>query len=426
LKALKKGEKIKYLGVNFEKELVFDKAEVITNFHKDVERLVGTTVLRSDQKLNIINQYLWPRLTYVLQVTPTELISINFLEDIDKIIRSSVKDILTLPSDTPTSFLYGPKRFKGLGLMRAKWESFIQHINMCVTLKNIGNCHVDEFIDFPQEITQSLNKLQIQANDVFTNDFAPKDKRRIGTTLRSKLQFKEFELWSKLPSKGRGVELFKEVPSSNQWIYSKNGLTTSEWINALKMVACVVPVRSVPGRSQDGTLCRHCREPETLSHVLGSCPHGALLRNTRHHAVRSAIAEAIRAKGLQVVEEVHCIAQGGSNRRLDILAYNPETKVGTIIDPTIRFETNINQPDEVNKEKRTIYEPCIEYLKDKYQLNSITVIGVMIGSRGTLTKLFVNFMKQFGLPSKLKNEIVLLVLKGSSQIISNHLYSKIS
>jgi hypothetical protein len=75
LHALKSGEKIKYLGVNFEREIVFDKLEVITNFRKDVERLVGTTVLRSDQKLNIINQYLWPRLTYVLQVTPTKLIS---------------------------------------------------------------------------------------------------------------------------------------------------------------------------------------------------------------------------------------------------------------------------------------------------------------------------------------------------------------
>jgi hypothetical protein len=337
-----------------------------------------------------------------------------------------VKEIQTLPSDTPNSFLYGHKKFKGLGLMRAKWESCIQHINMCITLKNTGNCHVGEIIDFPQEITQSLNKLQIQVDDVFTDDFKSKEKRRIGTTLRSKLQLKEFELLSNLPSKGRGVDLFTEVPSCNQWIYSKNGLTTSEWVTSLKMIACVVPVRSVPGRSQDGTLCRYCREPETLPHVLGYCPHGALLRNARHHAVRSAIAEAIRAKGWNVEEEIHCLAEGGSNRRLDILAYNKETKTGTIIDPTIRFETHKNQPDEVNIEKRKIYEPCEKYLKEKYELNSINVIGLMIGSRGTITKLFVDIMNQFGLPSKFKNDIVILVLKGSHKIIQNHLYCKIS
>ena len=295
---------------------------------------------------------------------------------------------------------------------------------MCVTLKKVWNCHINEIRNIPQEITKSLNKLQIKTEDVFTNNFDLKLKQRIGNTLRSKLKLQEFELWSKLPSKGKGIELFKEVPSSNKWIYLKNGLSISEWIMALKMVACVVPVRSVPGRSQDGTLCRHCREPETLSHVLGSCPHGALLRNTRHHAVRSAIAEELKKKGWKVVEEVHCVATGGSNRRLDILAYNEKTKSGTVIDPTIRFETSLNQPSEVDEEKRKIYEQCEVYLKEKYCLNRLSVTGLMIGARGTITKHFDNFMKEFGIPSKFKNEIVLIVLKGSCQIVFNHLYFK--
>ncbi len=71
----------------------------------------------------------------------------------------------------------------------------------------------------------------------------------------------------------------------------------------------------------------------------------------------------MRQKGWRVVEEVHCIAKGGSNRRLDILAYNDETKSGVVIDPTIRFETSQNQPSEVDIEKRRIYEECEDYLK---------------------------------------------------------------
>ncbi len=149
-----------------------------------------------------------------------------------------------------------------------------------------------------------------------------------------------------------------------------------------------------------------------------------MLRNTRHHAVRSAIADELRKKGWKVVEEIHCIAKGGSNRRLDILAYNQETKLGTVIDPTIRFETSLNQPGEVDIEKRKIYEPCEDYIKEKYQLNSVSVIGLMIGARGTITKFFENFIKTFGIPSKFKNEIVLIVLKGSCQIVQNHLYCK--
>ncbi|PSN38705.1 hypothetical protein C0J52_19473 [Blattella germanica] len=68
-------------------------------------------------------------------------------------------------------------------------------------------------------------------------------------------------------------------------------------------------VRAIPGRSQDGTHCRHCpSEKETLGHVLGSCPHGELLRNTRHHRVRSLIAKALREKHYSVFEEVHGVS----------------------------------------------------------------------------------------------------------------------
>ncbi|KAJ4427835.1 hypothetical protein ANN_25614 [Periplaneta americana] len=100
--------------------------------------------------------------------------------------------------------------------------------------------------------------------------------------------------------------------------------TVSEWREAIKMNANVSAVRSVPGRSSGSNLCRRCdREVETLAHVLGACPHGELLRNTRHHTLRSIIAIALRNKGYSVYEEVHGISSEGSNRRIDIIAFKP-------------------------------------------------------------------------------------------------------
>ncbi|KAJ4445181.1 hypothetical protein ANN_06982 [Periplaneta americana] len=90
----------------------------------------------------------------------------------------------------------------------------------------------------------------------------------------------------------------------------------------LKMIAMVAPVRSPPGRSTGTTHFRHCSEYETLPHVLGSCPQGAVLRIKRHNIIRSMIADALRSKNLDVHEEVHCIADGESNRRIDIIAIN--------------------------------------------------------------------------------------------------------
>ncbi|KAJ4436579.1 hypothetical protein ANN_16612 [Periplaneta americana] len=122
-------------------------------------------------------------------------------------------------------------------------------------------------------------------------------------------------------------------------------------------------------------------EVETLAHVLGACPHGELLRNTRHHTVRSIIATALRNKGYSVHEEVHGISSEGSNRRIDIIAFKPPSLEGYIIDPTVRFESHEHQPEEVHEEKRNIYEPSVSFYKDKYHLEFIVITGLMIGVR---------------------------------------------
>jgi hypothetical protein len=139
---------------------------------------------------------------------------------------------------------------------------------------------------------------------------------------------------------------------------SKQGLSSSEWISYLKMVGDVVAVRAIPGRnrSQDNR-CRHCSEyeTETLSHVLGNCEHRNLLRNSRHHRIRTTIANALRNVGLGVYEEEDCNSDAGSNRRVDIIAFDEGTRSGFAIHPTVRTESSQDQPEDVNTEKQGIY-----------------------------------------------------------------------
>lgn len=246
---------------------------------------------------------------------------------------------------------------------------------------------------------------------------------RKSTVMREFLRDQEFSVWCNYPSKGKGIALFDECRASNKWILDRKGLSASEWTNCIKMIPNVAPVRSIPGRSKDGTRCRYCNETETLSHVLGSCQHGMLLRNARHHRIRSLIAAALKNRGMTVFEEVHCTAELGSNRRIDIIAFDQVSRDGYIIDPTIRMEKEKIQPAEVYDEKRQIYEPCVPDLMQKYQLKRIDVIGLLVGARGTITTFFEDFRKKFQLPTTLRNEVVLTTLKGSSQILQHHLYS---
>ncbi|KAJ4435843.1 hypothetical protein ANN_18462 [Periplaneta americana] len=100
--------------------------------------------------------------------------------------------------------------------------------------------------------------------------------------------------------------------------------------------------------------------------------------------------------------------ENGSTRRVDILAYNADTKKGIIVDPTIRFEVGCHQSAEVHLEKKSIYEPTVNYFKLKYALIHAEVFGLLIGARGTIPAFFEEFRRQFALPTSLRDDIVII------------------
>ncbi|KAJ9573899.1 hypothetical protein L9F63_008759 [Diploptera punctata] len=93
-----------------------------------------------------------------------------------------------------------------------------------------------------------------------------------------------------------------------------------------------------------------------------------------------------------------------------------------ILDPTIRFETHSDQPEEVDSEKKAIYEPTIDYYKDKYQLDSITVTGLMIGARGTIPGFLAKFWNSLDLDRVYLSKIAIAAIRGSITILRNHIY----
>ncbi|KAJ4428993.1 hypothetical protein ANN_25989 [Periplaneta americana] len=210
---------------------------------------------------------------------------------------------------------------------------------------------------------------------------------------------------------GKGVILYKEFTPANKWIRQPDRFS-SEWRQALKMTANVCPLRAIPGRSRDGNHCRRCvSEIETLGHVLGACTFSETLRNSRHHRIRSMITEALRKKGLTVHEEVHGISQEGSCRRIDMLSIPPGSTSAYIIDPTVRFEAQKQQPADVHAEKCRIYEPTVPFYLEKYHLTSIEVVGLMVGARSTIPRLFVSFCKKFQLNNDFIRDVSLAAIR---------------
>ncbi|KAJ4436806.1 hypothetical protein ANN_16938 [Periplaneta americana] len=92
-------------------------------------------------------------------------------------------------------------------------------------------------------------------------------------------------------------------------------------------------------------------------------------RDLPENVKRSMIADALRSKNLDVHEDVHCIADDGSSRRIDIIAINRNKQAAKIIDPMFRFEISATQPSEVNEEKKKISESTIQCgLEDRWRM----------------------------------------------------------
>ncbi|KAJ4445610.1 hypothetical protein ANN_12292 [Periplaneta americana] len=143
-----------------------------------------------------------------------------------------------------------------------------------------------------------------------------------------------------------------------------------------------------------------------------------------HHQVRSIIATALKDSDYNTFEEVHGLSVTGSTRRIDIIAFKESTRSGYIIDPTVHFETDEEQPAEVDNEKKNIYNLTIPYYLKKYQLKELEVIGLLVGARGTATLFMKDVFKRLGIPTSFIPIVTLAALKGSIALLKNHLYSK--
>jgi hypothetical protein len=73
--SLDKNDCIKYLEINFKDKIIFDQKQFHINLEKDFKNLFTSPLLKGDKKkINILNQYAYPKLIYFLQTTFVNLL----------------------------------------------------------------------------------------------------------------------------------------------------------------------------------------------------------------------------------------------------------------------------------------------------------------------------------------------------------------
>src|SRR5699024_4833043 len=148
-----KDQRINYLGCSFSSELVFDRTTV-GRLTERLNNLLKSPLLNRDQKLNVLNQYLLPMLTYPLQAAPLKKIPKEDMVLLDRTIRSTIKGIIGLPTSTPDGMIYAPRKYRGLGVLNCEWEKYLQHFAIAKRLSTVPDALFQEIYNAEAEMTE--------------------------------------------------------------------------------------------------------------------------------------------------------------------------------------------------------------------------------------------------------------------------------
>jgi hypothetical protein len=140
--------------------------------------------------------------------------------------------------------------------------------------------------------------------------------------------------------------------------------------------------------------------------------------------VASRLTSLLQEKGFHCFQEIQCTDGDGSIRRVDIVAFKPESDQAYIIDPTVRYESNGDVGEDVQEEKNRLYASCDESLNSiygtRYGNREFIVYGLWMGARGTVSKQVVQFFDHFKLNRRILPELAETVLIDSIRMIHHH------
>ncbi|KAJ4452080.1 hypothetical protein ANN_03596 [Periplaneta americana] len=99
-----------------------------------------------------------------------------------------------------------PTKYRGLSLMKASWEAYVQHINICNTLLRVDDCHLHIVRDLVSEKDSALSKLNITTIDAIN---------RSGRKIRKHVRNEAFQTWTNHTLRGKGVIVYSDLPKAN-------------------------------------------------------------------------------------------------------------------------------------------------------------------------------------------------------------------
>ena len=381
---------VAYLGSTLNLWRGMGRTQSAGDLRDALERLCALK-LKPLQKLNLLKVYILPRYLHGFVAKPP---SQNELRELDRHIRGVVKRMFHLPAQVSNGLLYSAPKRGGLGVPRLLHQVGLAVLRNVVKMRDSADPMTREAVRDEaaearwQRVARSL-RLEWPIENLAVLERAKRT-----------LKWGEVLDWRNQLTQGQGVEVFSNDSIGNAWLTTGNGLSPSMHIEALKLRSNTAPTRVMLNAycPQSDTSCRRCRgAPETLGHILGSCPNSKPAVIARHDAVCSAVLEELASTGSTFYVEQELRTEEGTMLKPDLLIVT-ETDA-FVVDVTIRYERGESLKQGA-QEKVGKYERLSGVVSRLCQRENVEVIPLVFGSRGAVPRSTLAALGRIGIKSR--------------------------
>lgn len=397
IKAITPSTKWKYLGIN----LIGGKIDMhLPNIRPKLER-VENALLKPQQKLEIITKVIVPGLLHQAVLGNS---SKTELEEVDILVRKSIRKIMHLPHDVPNCYIHAPVKCGGMGV-----PELVIRIPILRFKRMKRFTESDALVATQFSRTNAYRHTKKEVDDFLrTHELTLGDPKVISTYYLACLD-------NHFATKGL-TEAYHSSYTRAWCNVQSNDISGGDFIKYHLISSCSLPTlaRRAWGRPGSDVLCRHgCGSTESIHHVLQECTltHGG--RVLRHDRVLDMIFNKIvrEFEDKCSVEKEPRLGDNTGFCKPDLLLHGGDTAV--VIDLHIVGKDNMSKARDEKIAKYRDRRGLTTLIKNRYKVKTVSYYAITISYCGIIERVSRDLLRKLNFTNKEVFRITTSVLRGS-------------
>ena len=423
LKELEDGDTYQYLGI--EEDVSYrgqlNKNRVTQEYYARV-RKIWRSNLNAINKVKAHNCFAMPILTPTFGIVDW---SKSEVLEIDVKTRKLLTMLGAFHRNSDVDRLYVPRMEGGRGLCSALDMYYTRLVTLChhLNMQSSDNEFIakvclhekERLFKASQNLSTALEIPPLQVGQPTTNS--------ISKAMKAQIKQKHASAWLQKSTHGylhkKASTLATDITASNAWTNSRKLTSHVEGyvfaIQEQEIATRKLNQQRLGGTDTTAAICRHChRQPEDISHIVGSCPSLApsMYLPLRHNEVAKSLYHAILCSidastpfrspesltSLGALEiwwdmRVRTLPKVQHNKP-DMIIWNRQLKECKIVEVGTPLDVNVAH---VESEKFDKYMPLMLGLQRLYPEYRFQIIPIVIGATGNITKNLTTNLAKLGI-----------------------------